>query len=210
MARHFSGGTLIIASHNRGKVREIGDLLAPFHVVTQSVGDLGLAAPAETGTTFIANAEIKSRSAAAATGQIALADDSGLEVRALGNRPGVYSADWAGPNGDFAPAMARVWREIQATAKGETAEPDLRARFSCALSLCWPDGHCENFEGEVDGSLVWPPRGAHGFGYDPMFLPSRGKKTFGEMEAAAKHAISHRAAAFAKLIDACFKAESGS
>ena len=207
MARLFAGATLVIASHNIGKVREIGDLLAPFAVATQSVGDLGLPAPAETGTTFIANAKIKSLSAAAATAQTALADDSGLEVAALGDRPGVHSADWAGPNGDFGPAMERVWREVQATAKGETGKRDLRARFHCALSLCWPDGHFENFEGKIDGRLVWPPRGNLGFGYDPMFVPRGGGKTFGEMNAAAKHAISHRAAAFAKLIDACFHAD---
>jgi XTP/dITP diphosphohydrolase len=196
-ARRFAGGRLVIASHNRGKVREIADLLGPFGAEVVSAGDLGLAEPDETGETFVANAELKARAAALAAGVPALADDSGLAVEALGGAPGIFSARWAGPDRDFARAMAKV-----VAALGE--ETDRRARFVCALALAWPDGHCEVFEGTVEGEIVWPPRGANGFGYDPIFLPEGGALTFGEMAAEAKHAISHRARAFARLVDACF------
>lgn len=197
MARRLNRGTLVIASHNAGKVAEIGALLGPFGVEVTSVGDLRLPVPDETETTFIGNAAIKARAAAAATGLPALADDSGLCVAALGGEPGVYSADWGGPERDFALAMRRVEERLQ----GAT---DRRAWFVCALVLCWPDGHCETFEGEVHGSLVWPPRGTFGFGYDPMFVADGHSVTFGEMEPEQKHAISHRANAFAKLVAACF------
>lgn len=205
MARQFSEPKLVIASHNAGKVREIGDLLAPYSVEVVSAGALGLDEPEETGTTFPENADLKARAAALASGLPALADDSGLAVRALDGAPGIYSARWAGPSKDFRAAMEKVERELQ-------GESDRGAAFICALSLCWPDGHCETFEGRVDGTLVWPPRGERGFGYDPVFLPGGdpggGGKTFGEMDPDAKHAISHRADAFRRLIAACFIADS--
>jgi XTP/dITP diphosphohydrolase len=199
MARRFAGGRLVIASHNPGKVREIAELLAPHGAEIVSAADLGLPEPAETGASFIANAELKALAAARAAGLPALADDSGLNVDALGGAPGVYSARWAGPKKDFAMAMQRVERQL-----GHDA--DRRAHFVCALSLAWPDGHVESFEGRVDGRLVWPPRGERGFGYDPIFLPEGRSQTFGEMDPAGKHAISHRAEAFRLLIAACFPA----
>lgn len=197
MARRFTESKLVIASHNRGKVREIGDLLAPFGVTTASAGDLGLPEPDETGTTFVDNALLKARAAAERSDLPALADDSGLAVRALDGAPGIYSARWAGPDGDFDAAMARVEREL-----GDN--DDRGAYFVCALALCWPDGHTEVFEGTVDGTLAWPPRGTRGFGYDPVFVPDGHGVTFGEMDPDAKHAISHRADAFRKLVASCF------
>jgi XTP/dITP diphosphohydrolase len=197
-ARHFEGGKLVIASHNPGKVREIGELLAPFGAKVVSAGELGLPEPEETGVTFAENAELKARAAATASGLPALADDSGLAVDALLGAPGIFSARWAGPSKDFGHAMRKVHSEM-----GEN--PDRRAQFVCALSLAWPDGHVETFEGIVHGTLVWPVRGSQGFGYDPMFLPNDRSETFGEMRPDAKHAISHRADAFRKLVDACFK-----
>jgi len=198
MSRKFSEGKLVIASHNAGKVREIGELLAPFGVEVVSAGALGLDEPEETGTTFVANAELKAHAAAKAANLPALADDSGLAVECLGGDPGIYSARWAGPSKDFAAAMALVNDRMGAS-------PDRRGRFVCALALAWPDGQCETFEGVVEGEMVWPPRGAHGFGYDPMFQPLGRAETFGEMDPAAKHEISHRADAFRKLVAACFK-----
>jgi len=202
MARRFPGGELVLASHNEGKVREIRDLLAPFGVVTRSARELGLPEPEETGTTFIANAELKARAAATASGRIALADDSGLFVDALGGDPGIYSARWAGPTKDFAIAMQKVEDALQA--RGAAAPAQRRAHFVAVLSISWPDGHCDSFEGRFFGTVVWPPRGDHGFGYDPMFLPDGQTLTCGEMEPAAKHAISHRAIAFRQLVAACF------
>jgi len=202
MARRFTGDKLIVASHNPGKLREIAELLRPFAVRVLSAAALGLPEPDETGVSFIANAELKARAAADGAVLPALADDSGLAVTALDGAPGIYSARWAGPAKDFGEAMARVERELQA--RGASAPAQRAARFVCALSLCWPDGHSESFEGSVAGTLVWPPRGANGFGYDPMFLPNGHAVTFGEMEPAAKHAISHRAAAFRQLTGACF------
>lgn len=199
MPRRFAQDQLVIASHNPGKVTEIRDLLRPYSVSVRSSEELGLPEPEETGTSFVANAELKARDAAARAGLPALADDSGLAVTALGGEPGIYSARWAGPSKDFAAAMAAVQEKL-----GNAA--DRSARFVCALALAWPDGHCETFEGVVDGVLVWPPRGERGFGYDPMFLPQDRSETFGEMEPEAKHAISHRADAFAKLIAGCFAA----
>ncbi|MBL8643107.1 MAG: RdgB/HAM1 family non-canonical purine NTP pyrophosphatase [Rhodospirillaceae bacterium] len=198
MARIFSGARLVLATHNPGKVREIKDLLAPFSVDVVSAGELNLPEPEETETTFIGNAQLKALAAAKASGQPALADDSGLSVAALNGAPGIYSARWAGPAKDFSIAMKRVEQELQ----GKT---DRTAKFVCALSLCWPDGHAENFEGEVRGRLVFPPRGNKGFGYDPIFVPVGHSTTFAEMEPAAKHAMSHRAKAFAQLVAACFK-----
>jgi XTP/dITP diphosphohydrolase len=197
MSRRFQGGKLVIASHNAGKVREIGELLAPFGAEVVSAGTLGLDEPEETGDTFYANAELKAHAAAQASGLPALADDSGLAVDALGGAPGIYSARWAGPDRDFGYAMEKVHAALG-------SEKDRTARFVCALTLAWPDGHFETFEGSVEGDIVWPPRGANGFGYDAVFLPKGGAETFGEMESAAKHAISHRADAFRKLVAACF------
>lgn len=198
MSRHFREGKLVIASHNAGKVREIGELLAPFGVQVVSAGDLGLPEPEETGTTFVANAELKAHAAAKAANLPALADDSGLAVDGLGGDPGIYSARWAGPAKDFAAAMALVNEKLG-------ANPNRRGRFVCALALAWPDGQVETFEGVVEGDLVWPPRGLAGFGYDPMFQPKGHAITFGEMDPTAKHEISHRADAFRKLVAACFK-----
>ena len=197
-ARRFAADELVIATHNPGKLEEIAALLAPFGVAVVGAAELGLDEPKETGLSFTENAEIKARAAAAAAGRPALADDSGLAVAALGGAPGIYSARWAGPAGDFGAAMARVEAEL-----GDAR--DRRAQFVAALALAWPDGHCETFEGRVDGTLVAPPRGARGFGYDPMFLPDGHAETFGEMKPIEKHRISHRAEAFHKLIAACFE-----
>jgi XTP/dITP diphosphohydrolase len=205
MTRRFAGGRLVVASHNAGKVREIGDLLRPFGVETISAGDLGLPEPPETETTFLGNARIKSHAAAKASGLPALSDDSGLSVAALDGAPGVYTADWAQtPQGrDYGRAMGRVWRELE---ERSAAEPR-RAAFHCCLSLAWPDGHDESFIGRAEGRVVWPPRGTTGFGFDPIFLPDGYDQTFGEMDPAAKHAISHRADAFRQLVAACFAPE---
>ena len=187
-----SGERLVIASHNPGKVVEIGELLAPFGIVTIAAGALGLPEPEETGDTFEANAALKARAAAERSGLPALADDSGLVVPALGGAPGIFSARWAGPAKDFAAAMERVQREL--------GDRDRGATFVSVLALAWPDGRAETFRGEVSGSLTWPARGDRGFGYDPMFVPAGGAQTFGEMDPVEKHAISHRARAFAKLV----------
>ena len=198
--RKLGPGKLVIASHNPGKVREIGELLAPFGIETVSAAALDLPEPDETGTTFIANAELKAMQAADLSGLPALADDSGLCVEALNGDPGIFSARWAGETKDFSIAMQRVWDAIEA--KG----PDVGhgAHFICALALAWPDGHVEVFEGRVDGILSWPPRGDKGFGYDPMFQPLGHTISFGEMEPEKKHAMSHRADAFAQLVAAVF------
>ena len=193
--RHFSGGRLVIASHNPGKVREIGELLAPFGASAVSAAALGLPEPEETGTTFEANAGLKATLAAKGAGLPALADDSGLVVPALGGEPGIYSARWAGPKKDFSIAMRRVEDRL-------ASHPDRRAFFVAVLSLAWPDGHVESFHGEVHGSLVWPPRGDRGFGYDPIFVPLGYEQTFGELDPELKHRISHRADAFRKLVAA--------
>lgn len=198
MARRFGDGPLVIATHNPGKLVEIGALLRPFGVAVTGAAAQGLPEPEENGETFEANAELKAVAAASGSGLPALADDSGLVVPALNGAPGIYSARWAGADRNFARAMALVEERLQ-------GNPDRRAAFVAVLSLAWPDGHYETFRGSVQGSLVWPPRGTRGFGYDPMFLPDGGTLTFGEMEPAAKHAISHRAAAFKKLVAACFK-----
>ncbi len=208
--RKLEPGRLVIASHNQGKVREIGELLAPHGIETVSAADLDLPEPDEIGTSFIDNADLKARAAADLAGLPALADDSGLCVEALGDRPGIFSARWAladpqlpaeaGPgevtgDRDFGRAMRRVQEELEALGP----EAGRNAHFVCALALCWPDGHSEWFEGRVDGQLVWPPRGDRGFGYDPMFVPAGHDRTFGEMDPAEKHAISHRADAFRRL-----------
>jgi XTP/dITP diphosphohydrolase len=197
MPRPFTGDRLVIASHNPGKVEEITALLAPFAIDAVSAGALGIAEPEETGDSFEANAALKARAAAAASGLPAIADDSGLVVPALGGAPGIYSARWAGPAKDFRVAMQRVHREL--------GDRDRSARFVAVLALAWPDGDLELFRGEVAGKLVWPPRGERGFGYDPIFVPEGGVATFGEIEPARKHKISHRARAFAKLVDGCLR-----
>lgn len=198
--RKLAPGRLVIASHNAGKVREIAELLGPHGIEPVSAGALGLPEPEETGTTFIANAELKALQAADLSGLPALADDSGLCVDALGGDPGIFSARWAGPDKDFSLAMRLVNDALEA--KGPDAGRD--AHFICALALAWPDGHVEAFEGRVDGRLIWPPRGDKGFGYDPIFEPLGHDITFAEMEPAAKHAMSHRADAFRKLVEAIF------
>jgi XTP/dITP diphosphohydrolase len=196
MPLRLDRGPMVIASHNPGKVEEISTLLAPFGVDTVSAAALGLPEPEETGDSFEANAALKAGAAARASGMRALADDSGLVVPALGGAPGIYSARWAGPQKDFAAAMARVEREL--------GPRDRAAVFVAVLALARPDGGEELFRGEVRGRLVWPPRGERGFGYDPMFVPAGGNLTFGEMDPVDKHQISHRARAFAKLVSACF------
>jgi XTP/dITP diphosphohydrolase len=188
---------LVIASHNAGKVREIGELLAPWKVEVVSAKDLGLPEPEETGTTFIANAELKAIAAAKAANLPALADDSGLVVDGLGGDPGIFSARWAGAAKDFGLAMDKVLNGLKDKA-------DRKARFVCALSLAWPDGRIQTFEGKVEGSIAVAPLGENGFGYDPIFIPEGGSMTFGQMDPDAKHAISHRADAFNQLVAACF------
>lgn len=196
MARRLADERLVVASHNPGKVREIGALLSPWSLTAVSAAALQLPEPEETGETFVANALLKAHAAASSAKLPALADDSGLEVAALGGEPGIRSARWAGLERDFAAAMARVNDALGTS-------PDRRARFVCALALTWPDGHAETFEGCVSGALIWPPRGSRGFGYDPMFVADGDALTFGEIDPAEKHAKSHRARAFRKLIAAC-------
>ncbi len=200
-------GPLVAATHNAGKLREFRELLAPYRIEALSAGDLALAEPEETGATFEANARLKARAAALAARMPALADDSGLCVEALGGAPGIYSARWAGGSKDFSAAMARIEHELLAAG----APQPWRAHFISALALAWPDDHVEYFEGRVDGRLVFPPRGANGFGYDPIFLPDGHSRGFGEMTAGEKHgipadgslALSHRARAFQLLARAC-------
>jgi XTP/dITP diphosphohydrolase len=196
------GQRLVAATHNAGKVRELHDLLAPYALSVVSAGELGLPEPEETGATFTANAELKALAAAAGAGLPALADDSGLEVEALDGAPGIYSARWAGPERNFKLAMQWLADEVRERG-GWTGQPGPRANFTAVLCLAWPDGIAHAFEGKVFGHLVWPPRGDKGFGYDPMFVADGETLTFGEMEPARKHAISHRARAFAQFSRAC-------
>lgn len=191
-------GKLVIASHNEGKVREIAALLAPHGMAPVSAAALDLPEPEETGTTFAANALLKARQAADLSGLPALADDSGLCVEALGGEPGIFSARWAGPDKDFDFAMRLIYEHLARV----PGEPSHDAHFVCALALCWPNGSEVEVEGRVDGVLAWPPRGRLGFGYDPMFVANGETQTFGEMDPARKHAISHRADAFRKLVAA--------
>lgn len=199
--RRFTGDRLLVATHNAGKLEEMAALLAPFGIACVGAAEMRLPEPAETETTFIGNARIKAHAAAKATGLPALADDSGIEVEALGGAPGVYTADWAEtPQGrDFVMAMTRTWAELEAI----NAPLPRRARFRSTLVLAWPDGHDEVFEGKVEGQVIWPMRGAQGHGYDPMFQPAGFDITFAQMEPAQKNVISHRADAFRKLM-ACF------
>jgi XTP/dITP diphosphohydrolase len=193
------GQKLVLATYNRGKLNEIAELLKPLGLEVVSATELGLLEPEETGASFAENAMLKACAACTATRLPALSDDSGLEVAALGKEPGIYSARWAGPQKDFALAMRNIEEKLQAVG---AHTPDRRhAQFVCVLSLCWPEKHHQEFEGRVSGSLVWPPRGSKGFGYDPMFLPDGYHETFGEMEPQQKHGLSHRARAFRKLMD---------
>jgi len=201
-------GRLVIATHNPGKLREMRELLTPYGVAAVSAAELGLDEPEETGTSFRDNARIKAVAATAATGLLAFSDDSGLVVDALAGAPGIHSARWAGPEKDFAGAMERIDHELQE--RGAVAPERRKAHFVSALCVAWPDGHMEEFEGRVDGMLVWPPRGDKGFGYDSMFLPDGHDRTFGEMTGEEKHGLpprglglSHRARAFMKLAEAC-------
>ncbi len=193
------GERVVIASHNPGKVREIAELLQPLGLEVVSAGELGLPEPVEDGETFEENAVIKARAAASGSGLVALADDSGLCVEALGGQPGIHSARWGGPEKDFAAAMRKVEEALRAA--GADTPPRRKAHFACVLALAWPDGMAETFRGEVHGWLTWPPRGERGFGYDPIFIPEGHDITFGEMEPARKHAMSHRARAFARLLE---------
>jgi XTP/dITP diphosphohydrolase len=196
------GPKLVIATHNPGKLKEIQELLAPFDIECVGAAELEIPEPEEIGNTFVDNAVLKAREAADFSGLPALADDSGISVDALHGLPGIFSARWAedeAGNRDFTRAMERVWNDVEAA--GEEAGHD--AHFTCALAIAWPDnGQTESFEGKVFGTLVWPPRGDKGFGYDPMFVPTGYDKTFGEFDPAEKHAISHRAEAFRKLVAA--------
>jgi XTP/dITP diphosphohydrolase len=201
-------GRLVVATHNPGKLKEMRELLMPFGIDALSAGELGLPEPAENGATFQENARIKARAAATASGLPAFADDSGLTVDALGGEPGIYSARWAGPEKDFRRAMQAVEDELRE--RGAHARGQRKAQFVCALCLAWPDGQLEEFDAAVHGTLVWPPRGDKGFGYDPMFLPDGHALTFGEMTNTEKHGLppagkglSHRARAFLKLAEAC-------
>jgi XTP/dITP diphosphohydrolase len=196
MPRRFTDKKLVIASHNKGKAKEIAELLAPFAIEIISAGTLGLPEPEETEDSFIGNARLKALAATRASGLPALADDSGLCVDSLDGAPGIFSARWAGPSKDFGSAMNRVLKEIDGKPRG--------AHFIAALALAWPDGHCEVFEGRVDGTLVDTPRGNRGFGYDPIFRPNGHDLTFGEMDPDAKHRMSHRADAFRQLVTGCF------
>lgn len=210
MAHRQLTGSVVIATHNPGKLAEMRELLAPYHIAATSAAELKLAEPDETGKTFAANARIKAMAAAKATGQAAFADDSGLCVDALGGDPGIYSARWAGPDKDFRGAMNQI--QTLLVAKGATTPEQRRAHFVAALCIAWPDGHVEEVEGRVDGVIVWPPKGTAGFGYDPLFLPNDQHRTFGEMTADEKHGLppkgmglSHRARAFVMLAKACLR-----
>ncbi len=196
------GGQLLVATHNRGKLEEIAALLSPHGVTVLSAADMGLPEPEETETTFACNARLKAHAAARASGLVALADDSGLCVDALGGAPGVFTADWAtvAAGRDFAVGMERVWRELEAV----KAPAPRRAQFRCTLVLAWPDGEDAVFEGRMPGQIVWPGRGSQGHGFDPVFQPDGHAETFGEMDRWAKNQISHRADAFGKLVAACF------
>jgi XTP/dITP diphosphohydrolase len=202
------GCRLVIATHNAGKLAELREMLAPYAIEAISAGDMGLAEPEETGTTFGDNARIKAQAAAAASGLPAFADDSGLAVDALEGAPGIHSARWAGPDKNFGRAMQNIEDKLQTL--GAKSPQRRKAHFVSALCVAWPDGHLEEFEGRVDGTLVWPPRGDKGFGYDPIFQPDGHLLTFGEMDSEEKHGLppkgkglSHRARAFLKLAEAC-------
>jgi XTP/dITP diphosphohydrolase len=197
--RRFEERELVIATHNPGKAREISDLLRPYIPEFFTAADLNLDEPVEDGDSFTANAIIKAKAAALASGKPALADDSGLAVTALNGEPGIYSARWGGPEKDFNLAMQKVQDEL-----GDAQ--DRSAAFICVLALAWPDGHVETYEGRIEGAISWPARGGKGFGYDPIFIPEGYDITFAEMEPEQKHQMSHRARAFEMLVSACFEA----
>ncbi len=199
MGRRFTEPALLIASGNAGKIREIEALLASYPIRIHSAKDYAIEEPEETGATFVENAELKARYYGTKAGLPALADDSGLVVEALDGAPGIYSARWAGETKDFSIAFTRIEREL-----AERNATNLRAHFVCALSIWWPDGHVETVQGSVSGTLTFPPRGEHGFGYDPIFIPDGYIETFAELPADVKHRISHRADAFAQLMEKCF------
>jgi XTP/dITP diphosphohydrolase len=204
MARRFALPKLVVATHNRGKAGEIRSMLAPFGVEIVSAGELGLPSPEETGTTFEENATLKALAATRASGLACLADDSGLSVHALGDQPGVHTADWEGPTRDAMVGMKRIQDEF---AKRHVPDTDAAraASFHCVLALAWPDEHIEMVHGKLDGRIVWPPRGTGGHGYDPCFQPNGDTRTTAEMTDAEKNAISHRGRAFARLVEACFR-----
>ena len=201
--RKLTGSKIVLATHNKGKLSEIQVLLEPFGIECVSAGDLGLEEPEETETTFVGNARLKAHFAARASGLPALSDDSGISVDALGGAPGVYTADWAEtPNGrDFSVAMSKVWEMLLAS----SAPPPHMAKFNCVLCLAWPDGHDEVFNGFSPGQVVWPTRGNHGFGFDPMFQPDGYVLTFAEMLPVEKQPLTHRADAFTKLVANCIE-----
>jgi XTP/dITP diphosphohydrolase len=210
MAHRRITGALVIATHNPGKLAEMRDLLAVYGVDAISAGELGLPEPDETGVTFRANARIKAEAAAKASKRAAFADDSGLTVDALNGDPGIYSARWAGPDKDFRLAMNKIQSLL--VERGAKSAEQRRGHFVSALCVAWPDGHAEEFEATIDGTIVWPPRGTQGFGYDPLFKPDGHDRTFGEMPAEEKHGLpphgrglSHRARAFLKLAEACLE-----
>lgn len=201
MSRILTETKLLVASHNKGKVREINDLVRPFGKQAVSAGELNLPEPVETEMTFTGNAQVKALAGAKASGLPALSDDSGLSIHSLEGEPGVYSARWGGRTKDFSRAIKKVFEELK---EWQVPNDKRGAHFTCALCLAWPDGHCETFEGKVYGTIV-PPRGTLGFGYDPIFIADGYDITFGEMDPADKHAISHRATAFKQLVEACLK-----
>lgn len=204
MARRFTLPKLVVATHNRGKAGEFATMLSPFGVKIVSAGELGLPAPDETGTTFKDNATLKALAATRASGLPALADDSGLSVHALDHQPGVYSADWEGPTRDAMVAMRRIQDELAKRGVPDTTTARA-ATFHCMLALAWPDEHLELFHGTCDGSIVWPPRGSGGHGYDPCFQPDGDTRTTAQMTDAEKNAISHRGRAFRMMVEACFR-----
>jgi XTP/dITP diphosphohydrolase len=204
MTRRFTLPKLVVATHNRGKAAEIRTMLQPFGVEIVSAADLGLQAPAETGTTFEQNATLKALAATRASGLPVLADDSGLSVAALGGQPGVYTADWEGPTRDAMVGMKRIQGEFAKRGVPDT-DADRAATFHCVLALAWPDEHVELVHGTLDGRIVWPPRGTGGHGYDPCFQPAGETRTTAEMSDVEKNAISHRGRAFRKLVEACFR-----
>ena len=203
MARRFTGPKLVVATHNRGKAGEIRSMLGPLGVEIVSAADLGLPSPEETGTTFQENAILKALAATRASGLPALADDSGISVRALDDQPGVYSADWEGPTRDAMVAMRRIQEEFTMRHVPDT-DAARAATFHCVMALAWPDEHVELVHGTCEGRIVWPPRGSGGHGYDPCFQPTGDKRTTAEMTEAEKNAISHRGRAFRQLVEACF------
>jgi len=196
--RKFKERALCVASHNQGKVSEIKELLAPLEIKVSEISKINSIPPDENGSSFIENAMIKALSSAKLSNSVSIADDSGLAIHALNGKPGIYSSRWAGPKQNFTLAINKISEKLSST-------KDMRAKFICALCLAWPDGHCESFQGEINGKLAFPPKGENGFGYDPIFIPDGYNLTFGQLEPNEKKAISHRAIAFDQLLQNCFK-----